>query len=120
MANTIRIKRSTGSSAPTSLANAEVAFAEGSQVLYYGTGTGGAGGSATSIIAIGGSGAYATLSTAQTVSGNKTFTGNVDLTGAVATAVTRAAVTTAPRSPPLPLCRLRLLVSVLAPSAALA
>ena len=90
MANTIRIKRSTGSSAPTSLANAEVAFAEGSQVLYYGTGTGGAGGSATSIIAIGGSGAYATLSTAQTISGNKTFTGNVDLTGAVATAVTQS------------------------------
>ncbi|MFZ9946624.1 MAG: hypothetical protein ACO3FN_06050 [Vulcanococcus sp.] len=90
MANTIRIKRSTGSSAPTSLANAEVAFAEGSQVLYYGTGTGGAGGSATSIIAIGGSGAYATLSTAQTISGNKTFTGNVDLTGAVATATTQS------------------------------
>ena len=91
MANTIRIKRSTGSSAPASLANAEVAFAEGSAVLYYGTGTGGAGGSATSIIAIGGSGAYTTLSTAQTISGNKTFTGNVDLTGAVATAVTQSA-----------------------------
>lgn len=90
MANTIRIKRSTGSSAPTSLANAEVAFAEGSAVLYYGTGTGGAGGSATSIIAIGGSGAYTTLSTAQTISGNKTFTGNVDLTGAVATAATQS------------------------------
>lgn len=89
MANTIRIKRSTGSSAPTSLANAEVAFAEGSEVLYYGIGTGGAGGSATSIIAIGGSGAYATLSTAQTISGNKTFTGNVDLTGAVVTAATQ-------------------------------
>jgi len=90
VANTIRIKRSTGSSAPTSLANAEVAFAEGSAVLYYGTGTGGAGGSATSIIAIGGSGAYTTLSTAQTISGNKTFTGNVDLTGAVATATTQS------------------------------
>lgn len=90
MANTIRIKRSTGSSAPTSLANAELAFAEGSATLYYGTGTGGAGGTATSIIAIAGAGAYATLSTAQTISGNKTFTGNVDLTGAVATATTQA------------------------------
>ena len=88
MANTIRIKRSTGSSAPASLANAEVAFAEGSQVLYYGTGTGGAGGSATSIIAIGGSGAYATLSTAQTISGNKTFTGTVDLSAATIGAIT--------------------------------
>lgn len=91
MANTIRIKRSTGSSAPTSLANAELAFAEGSGTLYYGTGTGGAGGTATSIIAIAGAGAYATLSTAQTISGNKTFTGNVDLTGAVATATTQSA-----------------------------
>ena len=41
MANTIRIKRSTGSSAPGSLANAELAYAEGSNALYYGTGTGG-------------------------------------------------------------------------------
>ena len=50
MANTIRIKRSTGSSNPGSMANAEVAFREGDEVLIYGTGTGGAGGSATSII----------------------------------------------------------------------
>lgn len=82
MANTIRIKRSTGSNAPTSLANAEVAFAEGSAVLYYGTGTGGAGGSATSIIKIGGTGAFVSLDTTQTVSGNKTFTGTVDLSAA--------------------------------------
>ena len=58
MANTIRIKRSTGSSNPGSLENAEVAFREGDEVLVYGTGTGGAGGSATSIIAIGGKGAF--------------------------------------------------------------
>ena len=82
MANTIRIKRSTGSSAPTSLENAELAYAEGTNILYYGTGTGGAGGSATSIEAIGGDGYYSTLSTAQTVSGNKTFTGTIDLSGA--------------------------------------
>lgn len=82
MANVIRIKRSTGSSAPTSLANAELAFAEGSAVLYYGTGTGGAGGSATSIIKIGGAGAYVTLDTAQTISGNKTFTGSLTMSGA--------------------------------------
>tara|TARA_Y100001973_G_scaffold23403_1_gene34961 strand:- start:458 stop:1420 length:963 start_codon:yes stop_codon:yes gene_type:complete len=82
MANTIRIKRSTGSSAPTSLSNAELAYAEGSNILYYGTGTGGAGGSATSIEAIGGDGYYSTLSTAQTISGNKTYTGTIDLSGA--------------------------------------
>jgi len=58
MANTIRTKRSTGSSAPTSLENAEQAFAEGNEVLFYGKGSGGAGGSATSIIKIGGKGAF--------------------------------------------------------------
>lgn len=82
MPNTIRIKRSTGSSAPASLANAELAFSEGNAVLHYGTGTGGAGGSATSIIKIGGAGAFVTLDTAQTISGNKTFTGTVNLSGA--------------------------------------
>ena len=49
MANTVRIKRSTGSSAPTSLANAELAFAEGSKKLFIGIGTGGSGGSATTV-----------------------------------------------------------------------
>ncbi|MFZ9621806.1 MAG: hypothetical protein ACO289_11445, partial [Prochlorococcaceae cyanobacterium] len=72
MPNTIRIKRSTGSSAPATLANAELAYAEGSSVGYIGVGTGGAGGSATSIVAAFGPGAYTTLSTAQTISGNKT------------------------------------------------
>ena len=79
MANTIRIKRSTSTAAPTTLANAELAFSENSSKLFIGVGTGGAGGSATSIVAIGGPGAYATLDTAQTISGNKTFTGTVDL-----------------------------------------
>ena len=58
MANTVRIKRSTGSSAPTSLANAELAFAEGSKKLFIGIGTGGSGGSATTIEAIGGNGSF--------------------------------------------------------------
>jgi len=58
MANTIRIKRSTGSSAPTTLENAELAFSEGNEVLYIGKGTGGAGGSATTINAIGGKGKF--------------------------------------------------------------
>lgn len=82
MANVIRIKRSTGSSAPASLANAELAFSEGSEIGYIGKGTGGAGGSATSIIAAFGPGAYTTLSTAQTISGNKTFTGTLDFSAA--------------------------------------
>lgn len=82
MANTIRIKRSTGSSAPSTLENAELAYSEGNNTLWYGTGTGGSNGSATSIEAIGGDGYYSTLTTAQTLSGNKTFTGTLDFSGA--------------------------------------
>ena len=66
MANTLRIKRSTGSSAPTSLANAELAFTEGTETLFIGKGTGGAGGSATSIIKIGGVGGFFDKDTTRT------------------------------------------------------
>ena len=58
MANVIRTKRSTGASAPGSLQNAEQAFTEANEILFYGKGSGGAGGSATSIIKIGGKGAF--------------------------------------------------------------
>jgi hypothetical protein len=77
MANTIRIKRrATGNAgAPASLENAELAFNEVDNILYYGKGTGGAGGTATTVEAIGGLGAFLTLTTDQTVSGNKTFNG---------------------------------------------
>lgn len=64
MANTIRIKRRAAggsSGAPTSLANAELAFNEQDDTLYYGKGTGGAGGTATNVIAIGGPGTFAPL-----------------------------------------------------------
>ena len=59
MANTIRIKRraSGNAGAPTSLENAELAYNEVDDILYYGKGTGGAGGSATTTPAIAGSGA---------------------------------------------------------------
>ena len=66
MANTVRIKRSTGSSAPTSLANAELAHAEGSDIIFIGKGTGGAGGSATTIEKIGGKGAFFDKDTVRT------------------------------------------------------
>ena len=82
MANVIRIKRSTATAAPSTLANAELAYSEQSSKLFIGVGTGGAGGSATSIVAIGGTGAYTTLDTTQTISGNKTFTGTCDFSGA--------------------------------------
>jgi len=80
MSNTLRIKRRSSAGAagaPGSLENAELAFNEADNTLYYGTGTGGAGGSATSVIAIAGYGAYATLGTTQTISGNKTLSGKV-------------------------------------------
>lgn len=80
MANTIRIKRRAnggGAGAPASLANAELAFNEQTNILYYGTGTGGAGGSATSIIAIAGNGAFVDLSNNQTIGGTKTFTSTI-------------------------------------------
>jgi len=88
MANTVRIKRrAAGGSAgaPTTLANAELAYNEsdaGNGILYYGYGSGGVGGSATQIVAIGGDGAYVSLSGAQTISGNKTFTGSLNFSGA--------------------------------------
>lgn len=89
MSNTIRIKRraSGASGAPSSLENAELAFNEVGDVLYYGKGTGGAGGSATTVEAIAGSGAFLGLSGTQTVTGNKTFSGTVNL-GSSATAST--------------------------------
>ena len=96
MANTIRIKRTTTSNRPASLANAEVAFIEGSQILVYGTGTSGAGGSATSIIDIGGTGAFLGLanSLTQTAAGSYTFSGTATFTGTTslgsATATTQA------------------------------
>jgi hypothetical protein len=91
MANTIRIKRraaSGGAGAPSTLANAELAFNEATNILYYGTGTGGAGGSATSVIAISGNGAFVDLSTAQTIAGDKTFTNTIigSITGNAGTA----------------------------------
>ena len=75
MSNTIRIKRRTagGAGAPSSLENAEIAFNEVDDVLYYGKGTGGAGGTATTVIPIAGPGQFIDKSTNQTIGGTKTF-----------------------------------------------
>jgi len=91
MSNTIRIKRRAnggGAGAPTTLANAELAFNEQTNILYYGTGTGGVGGSATSIIPIAGNGAFVDTSTDQTIGGNKTFSNAISgsVTGNAGTA----------------------------------
>jgi len=95
MSNTIRIKRRAnggGAGAPASLANAELAFNEQTNILYYGTGTGGSGGSATSIIAIAGNGAFVDTSTTQTIGGAKTFSSTItgSITGNAGTATALA------------------------------
>ena len=86
MAVTLKIRRraSTGSAgAPSSLKAGELAYSEvaATNTLFYGYGDDGSG-NATSIISIAGPGAYSTLTTAQTISGDKTFTGTCDFTGA--------------------------------------
>jgi hypothetical protein len=97
MANTVRIKRRAqggAAGAPASLANAELAFNEVDDVLYYGKGTGGGGGSATTVIPIGGPGAFVGLTGAQTVAGVKTFSSSPILpTPAISDNSTAAATT---------------------------
>lgn len=108
MTNTIRIKRRAAggsSGAPASLENAELAFNEQDDTLYYGKGTGGAGGTATQVIAIGGSGAFqprdADLDAIAAISGTtgllkKTATNTWSLdTSAYLTSINSSQVTTA-------------------------
>jgi hypothetical protein len=84
MANTFQIKRRTSNtSAPGSLLAGELAYNEAGDVLYYGNSNG-------TVKKIGGSGAFVTYDTTQTVTGAKTFTGSVDLgSSAVTTQQTR-------------------------------
>lgn len=79
----VRIKRRTTglAGAPASLKNAELAYNEVDDILYYGRGADGSG-DAVTIPAIAGPGAYLTLSTTQTVTGAKTFSGGLTLSGA--------------------------------------
>jgi hypothetical protein len=74
MANVIRIKRraSGNTGAPAALKSAELAHNEVDNTLYIGKGDDGAG-NATNIVPVGGGGAFADLSTAQTIGGAKTF-----------------------------------------------
>lgn len=100
MANIIRIKRRAGSTgAPSSLYNGELAFNENDAILYYGSGN--SAGLATSIIAIGGAGAFVSLSANATITGTKDFTGTITVptqlqsdnsTKAASTAYVRTAV----------------------------
>lgn len=90
MSNVLRIRRraSGAAGAPASLENAELAYNEVDDVLYYGKGTGGAGGTASTIEAIAGSGAALMLTGNQTVNGTKTFVEEIqgDISGNAGTA----------------------------------
>lgn len=84
MANTFRIKRRvTGlAGAPADLTNGELAYNEVDDILYYGKGIS-TGITAANVIAISGpglTGNYVTLNGVQTITGNKTFSGTVDVT----------------------------------------
>ena len=81
MANIIRIRRRTSGAtgAPSGLKNAELAFNEVDETLYYGKGD--SSGDATSILAIAGPGAFVGLTGTQTITGNKTFSGTIALDG---------------------------------------
>jgi hypothetical protein len=96
MAVTIQLKRRAASGsagAPSALKSGEICFNEVSadNNLYYGFGDDGSGNS-TSIIAIGGSGSYTTLSTSQTINGDKTFTGTVNFGASTLQGITTAVI----------------------------
>ncbi len=82
MSNIIKLKRRASGSpgAPSALKSGEVAVNEVDKILYYGLGDDGSG-NATTILALAGEGAFLALALAQTITGNKTFTGTVDMTG---------------------------------------
>ena len=86
MPKKLRIKRrKTGAAGPpATLANAEIAFSEISNILFYGKG--GTDETAAQIIAIAGDGAYVALTGVQTIGGAKTFS----------SAITFASTTVAP------------------------
>lgn len=96
MANIIRVRRRTTGSpgAPSGLKNAELAYNEVDDVLYYGRGAD-VNGDAVTIPAIAGSGAYATLSTTQMISGAKTFSGDVNVVTQLSTDNSTKAASTA-------------------------
>ena len=70
----------TSGGAPQSLLNGELAFNEVDNMLYYGM----ASGAPIPIVNIGGAGNYVTISTDQTVAGDKAFTASVVLSSAIA------------------------------------
>jgi|688.fasta_scaffold06877_5 hypothetical protein len=85
MSNVIRIKRRASGSAgaPSSLMDSELAYNQVDDTIWIGKGTGGAGGSATTIEAIAGKGAFLALAGSQVVTGDKEFSGAIDFSGTI-------------------------------------
>lgn len=90
MANILRIKRrvSGGAGAPGALKNAELAFNEVDNSLYYGKGYDAETGNAEVVVPIAGSGSFVDKAGDQTITGAKTFTQEIDgdISGNAATA----------------------------------
>jgi len=94
MGVTVQLKRRAASGsagAPSALKSGEPAFSEVDNQLYYGYGDDGSG-NATSIISVAGSGAYSTLTSNQTISGDKTFTGTVNFGSSTLQGITTAVI----------------------------
>ena len=89
-------RRATGGSAgaPASLKSGEPAWNNNDNILYFGFGDDGAG-NATSVVKIGGTGAFADLASAQTVAGVKTFSSSPVLPTPASTDNSTNAATTA-------------------------
>jgi hypothetical protein len=89
MPQTIRIKRRAAggaSGAPASLGVGEPAYSEVDSILYIGLTSG-------SVVAIGGTGAFVTITNIQTISGDKTFSGSTTFSGSVALGASASATT---------------------------
>lgn len=73
MANKIQIKRRAATGAPTTsqAVQSELAYNENDQILYIGSG--GTSSASSSVVSIGGSGAFVALAGSQTIAGTKTF-----------------------------------------------
>tara|TARA_R100001443_G_scaffold487_3_gene1992 strand:+ start:6502 stop:7638 length:1137 start_codon:yes stop_codon:yes gene_type:complete len=76
MANTIKIKRNTGSTAPTTsnISQGELAISESNKILFYRD-------ASDNILKIGGEGAFLRSDESDTINGNLTVTGNLTVSG---------------------------------------
>lgn len=78
MSNTIQIRRSASTATPSGLAAGELAFSENSSKLFIGT-------SSSTVLPVGGTGAFLRSDTSDTFDGNLIVTGNLTVNGATTT-----------------------------------